>query len=128
MPTLKSIPIAVSLLLAACAQSAFAQAAPVAQSAPLPHPSDTMVVLGSPFSVLRHESSASVVVLPVEDKALLLESPQELLRQDSSVFLEQRGAGGGQVDLVLRGGTFEQALVDRKSTRLNSSHLGISYA
>ena len=108
MPTLKSIPIAVSLLLAACAQSASAQAAPVAQSAPLPHPSETMVVLGSPVPVPLAESSASVVVLPVEDKALLLESPQELLRQDSSVFLEQRGAGGGQADLILRGGTFEQ--------------------
>jgi iron complex outermembrane receptor protein len=48
------------------------------------------------------ESSASVVALPVELKTLSLESPQELLRQDSSVFLEQRGAGGGQADIVLR--------------------------
>jgi iron complex outermembrane receptor protein len=121
MPTLKSIPIAVSLLLAACAQSASAQAAPVAQSAPLPHPSETMVVLGSPVPVPLAESSASVVVLPVEDKALLLESPQELLRQDSSVFLEQRGAGGGQADLILRGGTFEQALVLLNGFRIDDS-------
>jgi iron complex outermembrane receptor protein len=121
MPTLKSIPIAVSLLLAACAQSAFAQVAPAAQPAPLPHPSETMVVLGSPVPVPLAESPASVAVLPVEDKALLMESPQELLRQDSSVFLEQRGAGGGQADLILRGGTFEQALVLLNGFRIDDS-------
>jgi iron complex outermembrane receptor protein len=118
---MKSIPIAVCLLLAPCAQSASAQAAPAAQPAPLPHPSETMVVLGSPVPVPLAESPASVVVLPVEGKTLLLESPQELLRQDSSVFLEQRGAGGGQADLILRGGTFEQALVLLNGFRIDDS-------
>jgi iron complex outermembrane receptor protein len=65
------------------------------------------------------ESSASVVVLPVEDQTLTLESPQDLLRQDSSVFLEERGAGGGQADLLLRGGTFEQVLVLLNGFRIN---------
>jgi iron complex outermembrane receptor protein len=50
-----------------------------------------------------------------------MESPQELLRQDSSVFLEERGAGGGQADLILRGGTFEQALVLLNGFRINDS-------
>jgi iron complex outermembrane receptor protein len=121
MPTLKPIRAAVCLLLAVCASSAFAQVAPAAQPAPLPHPSETMVVLGSPVPVPLAESPASVVVLPVEDKALLMESPQELLRQDSSVFLEQRGAGGGQADLILRGGTFEQALVLLNGFRIDDS-------
>jgi iron complex outermembrane receptor protein len=80
-----------------------------------------MVVLGSPVPVPLAESAASVVVLPVEDKMLLLESPQELLRQDASVYLEERGAGGGQADLVLRGGTFEQALVLLNGFRINDS-------
>jgi iron complex outermembrane receptor protein len=80
-----------------------------------------MVVLGSAVAVPLAESSASVVVLPVEDKTLTMESPQELLRQDSSVFLEERGAGGGQADLVLRGGTFEQALVLLNGFRINDS-------
>ena len=80
-----------------------------------------MVVLGSPVPVPLAESSASVVVLPVEDKALTLESPQDLLRQDSSVFLEERGAGGGQTDLILRGGTFEQALVLLNGFRIDDS-------
>ena len=113
--------IASCLLLAACAQAAGAQAAPAAQPAPLPHPTETMVVLGSAVPVPLAESSASVVVLPVGDQTLTLESPQDLLRQDSSVFLEERGAGGGQADLVLRGGTFEQALVLVNGFRVNDS-------
>jgi iron complex outermembrane receptor protein len=60
-------------------------------------------------------------VLPVESKTLTFESPQELLRQDSSVFLEQRGAGGGQADLILRGGSFEQTLVLLNGFRINDS-------
>jgi iron complex outermembrane receptor protein len=121
MPTLKSISIAVSLLLAVYAQSASAQSALATQTTPLPHPSETMVVLGSPVPVPLAESPASVVVLLVEDKTLLMESPQELLRQDSSVFLEQRGAGGGQADLILRGGSFEQALVLLNGFRIDDS-------
>jgi iron complex outermembrane receptor protein len=51
----------------------------------------------------------------------LLASPQELLRQDASVSIEKRGAGGGQADLILRGGTFEQALVLVNGFRINDS-------
>jgi iron complex outermembrane receptor protein len=105
-------------MLASCAQQAAAQAA---QPAAAPHISETMVVLGSAVAVPLAESSASVVVLPVEDKTLTMASPQELLRQDSSVFLEERGAGGGQADLVLRGGSFEQALVLLNGFRINDS-------
>jgi len=37
------------------------------------------------------------------------------------VFLEQRGAGGGQADLILRGGTFEQALVLLNGFRITTA-------
>ncbi len=110
------------ILLAACETVSLAQAPLPATPAPqLPHPTESMVVLGSAIPVPLAESSASVVVLPVEGKTLTLESPQELLRQDSSVFLEERGAGGGQADLVLRGGTFEQALVLLNGFRIDDS-------
>jgi iron complex outermembrane receptor protein len=109
------------LLLAACATAAFAQAPPPSPPAQLPHPTENLVVLGSAVPVPLAESSASVVVLPVEGKSLSMESPQELVRQDSSVFLEERGAGGGQADLVLRGGTFEQALVLLNGFRIDDS-------
>src|SRR5262245_64534869 len=39
-----------------------------------------------------------------------------------------RGAGHGRRDLVRRAGQLRARPEDRKSTRLNSSHLGISYA
>ena len=113
--------MAICLLLAACAERVSAQATPALQPSTLPHPTETMVVLGVAVPVPLAESSASVVVLPVKDNVLLLESPQELLRQDSSIFLEERGAGGGQTDLVLRGGTFEQALVLLNGFRVNDS-------
>jgi iron complex outermembrane receptor protein len=121
MPALKSMCLTAILLLVAHAEPASAQAAPASRTAALPHPTETMVVLGSAVPVPLAESSASVVVLPVEGKILTLESPQDLLRQDSSIFLEERGAGGGQADLILRGGSFEQALVLLNGFRIDDS-------
>ena len=113
--------LAACLLLAACAPAARAQAPPAAPATTLPHPTENLVVLGSAVPVPLAESSAAVVVLPVEGKTLSFESPQELLRQDSSVYLEERGAGGGQADLILRGGSFEQALVLLNGFRIDDS-------
>ena len=117
MQFMRTLRRSVCLLMAACAQLTSAQAPPIQ----LPHPTENLVVLGSAVPVPLAESSAAVVVLPVEGKTLTLESPQELLRQDSSVFLEERGAGGGQADLVLRGGSFEQALVLLNGFRIDDS-------
>jgi outer membrane cobalamin receptor len=121
MLSIKSISIASCFLLVVYAQRALAQAVPADQPVVLPHPSETLVVLGSATPVPLAESTSSVVVLPVENKMLTMESPQDLLRQDSSIFLQQRGAGGGQADLVLRGGSFEQALVLLNGFRINDS-------
>jgi iron complex outermembrane receptor protein len=80
-----------------------------------------MVVLGSPVPVPLAESPAAVALLPVGDQSVTLESSQDLLRQDSSVYLEQRGGGGGQADIVLRGGSFEQTLVLVNGFRIDDS-------
>jgi iron complex outermembrane receptor protein len=80
-----------------------------------------MVVLGSAAPVPLAESPRSVEVLPLEGKKLAAETPLDFLRQDSSIFLEQRGAGGAQSDLVLRGGSFEQTLVLLNGFRINDS-------
>ena len=80
-----------------------------------------MVVLGTATPVPLAESQRSVEILPVKGQSLAAESPQDLLRQDSSVFLEERGAGGGQADLVLRGGSFEQTLVLLNGFRINAA-------
>jgi outer membrane cobalamin receptor len=87
----------------------------------VPARTETMVVLGSAVPVPLAESPRSVVVLPLQDKKLAAENPIDILRQDSSVFIQQRGGGGAQSDLVLRGGSFEQTLVLLNGFRINDS-------
>jgi outer membrane receptor protein involved in Fe transport len=82
---------------------------------------ETMVVLGSATPVPLAESTRSVDVLPLKSESLAAESPQDILREDSSVFVEERGAGGGQADLVLRGGSFEQTLVMLNGFRIDDA-------
>ena len=121
---LLSIPV--GLLLAVClsdccAQNATAPASSAQKTNAIPSPTETMVVLGSAAPVPMAESPRSVEVLPLEGKKLAAESPQDFLRQDSSIFLEERGAGGGQADIVLRGGSFEQTLVLLNGFRINDA-------
>ena len=104
-----------------CFHSVFAQNAPRPQSTAILTRTETMVVLGSAAPVPLAESTRSVEVLPLEGKKLAAETPLDFLRQDSSIFLEQRGAGGAQSDLVLRGGSFEQTLVLLNGFRINDS-------
>jgi len=114
-------------LLAATAQSGPKQPAgsQAANSAPaLPNSSETLVVVGSATPVPLAEASATVLVLPVEPELLRIQSPLDVLREDSSIFLEQRGAGGAQSDLVLRGGGFAQTLVLVNGFRINDSQTG----
>jgi outer membrane receptor protein involved in Fe transport len=109
-----------SLLFCSCAPLlAQSTAAPPPQSPPAP--SQTLVVLGSATPVPLAESPRSVDVIPLQGKKLAAESPQDFLRTDSSVFLEERGAGGGQADIVLRGGSFEQTLVLLNGFRINDA-------
>lgn len=82
---------------------------------------ETLVVLGTVTPVPLAESQRSVDVIPVRGQALAAESPQDFLRQDSSIFLEERGAGGGQADIVMRGGSFEQTLVLINGFRFNDA-------
>jgi len=108
-------------LLAVGLRAAFAQSAPAAPAAPVKGNSETMVVLGTATPVPLAESQRSVEILPVKGESLAAESPQDFLRENSSVFLEERGGGGGQADLVLRGGSFEQTLVLLNGFRINDA-------
>jgi len=82
---------------------------------------ETMVVLGTAAPVPLAESSRSITILPVQEKSLTAASPLDLLRSDTSIFLMQRGAGGGQTDIVLRGGGFAQTLVLIDGFRVNDN-------
>ena len=107
------------LVVAALPAAAQNGAAPA--STPVKGRTETLVVLGSATPVPLAESPRPVVELPVKPMALAAESPQDILRQDSSVFLEERGAGGGQADIVLEGGSFEQTLVLLDGFRINDA-------
>ncbi len=108
-------------LLACFVASLAAQSAKIPPPQSPPPQSETFVVLGSATPVPLAESPRSVDVIPLEGQKLAAESPQDFLRADSSVFLEERGAGGGQADIVLRGGSFEQTLVLLNGFRINDA-------
>jgi iron complex outermembrane receptor protein len=109
------------LLLAVGLRAAVAQDVAAPKAATVKGKTETMVVLGTATPVPLAESQRSVEILPVKGESLAAESPQDILREDSSVFLEERGAGGGQADLVLRGGSFEQTLVLLNGFRINDA-------
>lgn len=100
-----------------------------AQNPTAPHPQqdapkapiETLVVVGTATPVPLAESSRSVYVQPVQPSLLSVQTPLDLLRNDSSAFLEQRGAGGAQSDVVLRGGSFAQTLVLVNGFRVNDA-------
>jgi iron complex outermembrane receptor protein len=109
-------------LLQICFVLFLASLSALAQSAQSVSPiTETMVVLGTATPVPLAESQRPVELLPVKPMELAAETPLDYLRQDSSVFLEQRGAGGTQSDIVLRGGSFEQTLVLLNGFRINDS-------
>ena len=115
------LPNARFLLLAALLRAACAQDAGPSPKTRVKGPEETMVVLGSATPVPLGESERSVEILPVHGQSLAAESAQDFLRKDSPVFLEERGAGGGQADIVMRGGSFEQTLVLLNGFRINDA-------
>ncbi len=112
--------IAAALLLFA-AEFSTGQSAGHARNKPLEKRTETLVVLGTAIPVPLAESSRPVQILQVKQQRLTVQTPPDVLRQDSSIFLEQRGAGGAQADLVLRGGSFAQTLVLLNGFRINDS-------
>jgi iron complex outermembrane receptor protein len=116
-----TLPNAGFLLLAALLPAAFAQDAATPSKTNIKGASETMVVLGTATPVPLAESERSVEILPVVGQSLASESVQDFLRQDSSIFLEERGVGGGQADIVMRGGSFEQTLVLVNGFRINDA-------
>lgn len=86
-----------------------------------PSVSSTVVVLGSPEPVTQAESSRVVTVIDTKAAPLVVPTLEDYLRTDSSVYIEQRGAGDVQADIDLRGGSFEQTLVLLNGLRINDA-------
>lgn len=86
-----------------------------------PTVSSTVVVLGSPEPITEAESSRVVTVIDTKQHPLVIPTIEDYLRTDSSVYIEQRGAGNVQADINLRGGSFEQTLVLLNGLRINDA-------
>lgn len=98
------------------------------QQSPVPPVQSTVVVIGLPEPVIQGESPRSSVVLDTQQHPLAFETPEDYLRTDPSTFVEQRGAGGAQADISIRGSSFEQTLVLLNGLRVDdpeSGHLNL---
>lgn len=98
------------------------------QSVAIPTVRTTVVVVGSPDPLTEEESARSTSTLDVQANKLTYTDALDLLRDDPSVDLEQRGGGGVQTDVTIRGGSFEQALVLLNGLRINdveTSHFNL---
>ena len=67
------------------------------------------------------ESQRSTVVLDTEQHPLAFSQVEDYLRTDASTFIEQRGAGGSQADISIRGTSFEQTLVLLNGLRIDDA-------
>lgn len=88
----------------------------------------TVIVLGAPEPVTEGESARSVVLIDTRAHPLTVPTIDDYLRTDSSLYLEQRGAGMVQADISLRGGSSAQTLVLLNGLRINdaeTSHLDL---
>jgi iron complex outermembrane receptor protein len=59
--------------------------------------------------------------MDTEQYPLAFETAEDYLRTDPSTFVEQRGAGGAQSDISIRGSSFEQTLVLLNGLRIDDA-------
>ncbi len=83
-----------------------------------------IVVTGTPEPRELAEINRSLVVLAVEDPDVPAWSFADVLKQDTSIDLRERGPDGTQADLSIRGSTFDQVLVLVNGMRVNDSQSG----
>jgi iron complex outermembrane receptor protein len=118
-------PISLSLLVLLCTLPAAAQRDSSSRKTtkkPAIRPvRQTVVVVGSPEPVTLGESQRSVYVINTKQQPQTFQTAESYLRNDPSVFVEQRGAGGAQADISILGSSFEQTLVLVNGLRMNDS-------
>jgi vitamin B12 transporter len=87
----------------------------------LPELRTTVVVLGAPNPLMDEQSARSTETLNMQAYPMAYTSTNDLLRDDPSVDLEERGGGGVQADLSIRGSSYEQTLVLLNGFRINDA-------
>ena len=115
------------VLLALAAPGACAQQAALPSAVPQTVNQSVSVIADEPLPLDAPDSiDRTVRRLSAGDDQTqpLYSSPEDLLRLDTSVTLEERGSGGIQADISIRGTTFEQTLVLVDGMRLNDPETG----
>lgn len=79
------------------------------------------MVTGDWQPVVLEESDRSVNAYQLTDPPLLFGNVTDVLALDSSVSVQSRGANGIQADFSIRGGSFEQTLLELNGLRLNDT-------
>jgi len=83
--------------------------------------SSSVVVVEIPQAVTLGESNGSGVVMDTQEHPRAFQTVEDRLRTDTSTYIEQRGAGGAQADISIRGTSFEQTLVLLNGLRINDA-------
>jgi len=81
----------------------------------------SVTVLGVVDPVTEGQSDRSTTGVEVQPQLLTLPNLPEALRTDSSVDVEQRGGGGVQQDVAIRGSSYELTLVLLNGLRVNDA-------
>jgi vitamin B12 transporter len=87
----------------------------------IPEVRSTVVVVGTPDPLTEEESPRSTETLDAQRYPLAFTDLNDLMRDDPSVDLEQRGGGGVQADLSIWGSSYEQTLVLLNGWRVNDA-------
>jgi iron complex outermembrane receptor protein len=86
---------------------------------------DSVIVTGTFEPVPLDESDRDVSAFPLTpDERLLVSTPLQLLREDSSVDVQARVPNGVQSDVSIRGASFGQTLVLLNGLRFNDAQSG----
>ena len=102
--------------------SVYAQTKPARHAhTPISPVSTTVVVVGTPEPVTLGESNRSTAVMNTQKHPLAYSTVMDYLRTDASLYVEQRGGGGSQADISIRGTSFEQTLVLLNGFRMNDA-------
>lgn len=101
-----------------CAQQPQQPTVPPARPAPL---HSTVVVLGEVAPISVDESARTVVSFDPQAHPLASQDPEDYLRTDASVDIQQRASAGVLNDISIRGASFEQTLVLVNGLRIDDA-------
>jgi iron complex outermembrane recepter protein len=82
---------------------------------------DAVVVTGTPEPIPLGEADRAVRSLSVQGQSILFGDLAAVLQLDPALDLRQRGPGGVQADVSIRGASYSQTLVLWNGRRMNDS-------